>query len=245
MNDTRTTLGTINVEQLAAIVEVIRAAPDHANSDTVASVVERTVLDAVERDYEIGKLTRVAIEAVYADTGAYPSEALTRAIVTAVWDQVDKSNDPHDEHMHGIMPDDNGPALDVFPEDAPDDPRENGLPFRPAETPDERGKPGIIGQVHTPEEPGYMETTYGDTTSEGTAQFGVLVNSDGGTDELVPETPPITDISDPDVLADLRSSANLTGETPRLWAAKTPEDDDPDRLASSPQFGVPRHASPE
>lgn len=104
MTDTRPHLASLNVEQVDAILEIIRQAPDHANSDTVAVVVEETIREARDRAFEIEKLTKAAIEDVIEATGNAPSPALVALIVGSVWENVHRERQPHGEYGDGVLP---------------------------------------------------------------------------------------------------------------------------------------------
>lgn len=104
MTDTRPHLASLNIEQIDAILEIIRAAPDHANSDTVAVVVEETIREARDRAFEIEKLAKAAIEDVLEATGNAPSPALVELIVGSVWENVHKARHPHGEYDEGLLP---------------------------------------------------------------------------------------------------------------------------------------------
>lgn len=104
MIDTRPHLASLNIEQVDAILEIIRHAPDHANSDTVATVVEETIREARDRAFEIEKLTKAAIEDVRESTGSTPSPALVALIVSSVWENVHRERQPHGEYGDGLLP---------------------------------------------------------------------------------------------------------------------------------------------
>lgn len=102
--DTRPVLATLNLEQIAAVLEVLRAAPDHLNSDSVADVLETTLREARDYAFELEKLTKAAVEDVINQTGSAPSPQLVGIIVQSVWGNIHAARSQHGEYDEGLLP---------------------------------------------------------------------------------------------------------------------------------------------
>lgn len=103
-NNTQNQLATINGEQLDAIIEIILAAPDDASPNAIAEVLEITINDAVDRAFELEKLTKIAAEDFYAETGVRALPSMVATIVESVWNTIHREQDPNDQHHGGLLP---------------------------------------------------------------------------------------------------------------------------------------------